>query len=262
MVETIESSQESNSESKIVDLSDAQKGDTVHLGTYEQDNDENTIDESIEWIVLDKEEDGTLLLLSKSVLDAKPYHAMGESITWEECTLRDWLNNEEDQSSFYNQVFSDEEKGMIQKNTVVNKYNETYGAVEGNDTQDKVFLLSIDETEKYFENNGARICQPTPYAVGNGVYTNDTFNSSPWLLRSLDDNSIDAQRVFGDGEIGIYSSFDEGLDEDFINAINEGACCFTRSLRNDNDYSCDNYSFDGNVDNYGVGVRPALRVNP
>ena len=67
-------------------------GNVVTFGHYEQDADESNGPEPIEWIVLDVQ-DGKALLLSKYVLDAKPYYTEGTDITWETCTLRTWLNN-------------------------------------------------------------------------------------------------------------------------------------------------------------------------
>lgn len=34
-----------------------------------------------------------MLLLSEKSLDEKPYNMKAANVTWETCTLRDWLNN-------------------------------------------------------------------------------------------------------------------------------------------------------------------------
>ena len=72
---------------------------------------------------------------------------------------------------------------MIVDGIVTADKNPKYGANPGNDTTDKIFLLSITEAEKYFSSNSKRVCKPTAYAEANGVYiSNDS--SCWWWLRS------------------------------------------------------------------------------
>ena len=63
-------------------------GSIFIFGTYEQDNDTTNGKEPIEWIILDKRDDGSLVLMSKYALDYKPFHAKEESVTWQKCALR------------------------------------------------------------------------------------------------------------------------------------------------------------------------------
>ena len=66
-------------------------GDTYQFGTYEQDNDLSNGKETIEWRILDKK--GTqILVTSEYVLDCQPYDWGGLDITWEDSSLREWLN--------------------------------------------------------------------------------------------------------------------------------------------------------------------------
>ncbi len=145
----------------------------VVFGSYEQDNDDSNGKEPIEWMVLDENENGTLLL-SRYVLDAVPYNKAFANVTWETCSLRKWLNDE-----FLNSAFTAEEQAKIATTDVVDVY---YGTKSGNDTKDKVFCLSVDEVHKYFEfdyyNDAAAngycqdlIANATPYAESNGVVT-------------------------------------------------------------------------------------------
>ena len=101
----------------------------------------------IEWIVLEKE-GSNALLLSKYLLAEQKYNEEYKDITWENCTLRKWLN-----SDFMNQIFSKKEQNSILITDVINKDNEQYGTKGGNNTKDKIFLLSIDEYRKYFTND-------------------------------------------------------------------------------------------------------------
>lgn len=77
-------------------------GEYIKFGKYEQDNDESTGKEDIEWLVLDKQDD-KILVVSKYALDSKAYNENSEDITWEDCTLRIWLNND-----FMDNAFSED----------------------------------------------------------------------------------------------------------------------------------------------------------
>ena len=45
----------------------------------------------------------------------------------------------------------------------------------GNTTTDKIFLLSINEVDKYYGSNDVRKCVPTEYAKANGAYTDSSY---------------------------------------------------------------------------------------
>ena len=128
-------------------------GDIIRFGHYEQDGDLSNGPETIEWIVLDyNEQEQKALLLSKYGLDSKLYNKKVSRITWENCELRTWLNKE-----FYNAAFALEEQNAILMTTVDNSHGQGYsqwlnpgGTTDGgNNTQDKVFLLSYAEAKRY-----------------------------------------------------------------------------------------------------------------
>ena len=81
-----------------------------------------------------------MFVVSKYVLANKYYHDWGDIPTWETCTLRTWLNED-----FYNSAFSDSEKEMIVTRKLKNPDYGAKGASGGNDTEDKVFLLSVED---------------------------------------------------------------------------------------------------------------------
>lgn len=140
-------------------------GDTVIFGTYPQtaEGDDET---PIEWIVLDVQENEALLI-SKYALDCKPYHnEKYKAVTWETCTLREWLNDE-----FFNKAFSEENRQSVINSKVTTDKNPSYGTKPGKDTEDNVFLLSIAEANRYFRRDKTRICYPTAYAKKQGAYT-------------------------------------------------------------------------------------------
>ena len=156
-------------------------GKTVTFGSYEQDNNPNNGQEPIEWIVLDAQGESRLLI-SKYALDAHAYNSTYTDITWEKCTLRDWLNN-----SFLNEAFSANEKKAILTTSVDNSKSQGYSryrANGGNNTEDQIFLLSYTEAWKYFASDSSRTCKPTAYAKAQGAYVNDSNGNCWWWLRS------------------------------------------------------------------------------
>ena len=127
--------------------------------------------------MLDRNADGALLL-SKNGLCRKPYNEQCVDTTWEKCTLRKWLNGE-----FLNQSFSAEERASIRTTKVTADKNPDYSTPSGNDTNDKIFLLSIPEVKRYFSSDQER-------NIG-----------SVWWLRSPGDFSRIAAYVILDGSV-------------------------------------------------------------
>ena len=165
-------------------------GETIEFGNYPQDKDGT--EKPIEWIVM-KNEGNQVLLLSKYVLDAKSYNEEWEDVTWETSDIRQWLNNE-----FYTTAFNKAEKAKIQTSLTKNEDNSKYGTSGGNDTEDKVFLLSKKEAKTLFSNNEERIAKATEYAEKSGVYVNEE-KAAWWWLRSPGDYSDSAAEVSDDG---------------------------------------------------------------
>ncbi len=160
-------------------------GSIVTFGAYEQDNNTGNGKEAIEWLVLDYDAaNNRALVISKYALDREMYNTRWIDITWEKCTLRSWLNSE-----FINVAFSSDEQKVIPTVTVSADKNPDYSTDPGNATQDKVFLLSITEVNKYFKNDEARMCAPTDYAIKNHVRTSSSYSvdgraTCYWWLRS------------------------------------------------------------------------------
>ena len=168
-----------------------QVGDYIGFGVYEQDNDSSNGKEEIEWLVLEAQEN-KILIISKYGLDCQLYNIDRKNITWETCTLREWLNRE-----FINTAFTECEQQLITTVTVSADRNPKYDTNPGNPTEDKVFLLSIDEANRYFSSNETRQCQPTKYAVANGVWIDGPHCF--WGLRSPAQQQDYVGCVTGDG---------------------------------------------------------------
>jgi hypothetical protein len=140
---------------------------------------------ALEWLIL-AEEGGKTLLITKDCIAQMPYNNERASITWEKCTLRKWLNE-----GFYNVAFSEAEKAKIVESNVINNDNANYGTQGGNDTVDRVVLLSLAEAKKYFPNDTVRKA---------------TFNESQawWWLRSPGNYSGNAAYINTYGTVDVY----------------------------------------------------------
>ena len=192
---------------KIEKLKIAEVGDVVYFGAYEQDKNASNGKVDIEWQILAKE-DNKVLVISKYALDCQPYNTEHEVITWENCSLRKWMNG-----TFLNNAFSAEEQAQIQNTTVSADKNPEYSTDPGNATKDKVFLLSINEVEKYFTNDEARKCAPTAYAVAPWALTETSGGEATcwWWLRSPGNFQNNVAYVYYFGSVNYYG---DGVDDD------------------------------------------------
>lgn len=157
-------------------LASLEVGDTFYFGTYEQDNNFSNGAEEILWIVLAKE-DGRIMVTSFYGLDSIRYHATNESVTWETCSIRSWLND-----VFYYTAFSGEEREKIIAAEVLPDINPDYGTNPGNVTTDYVFLLSLSQTLEYFPSKTDRLLYPTAYAVAQNAWKDSGTGTGWWLL--------------------------------------------------------------------------------
>ena len=189
-------------------IENAKVGSTINFGMYEQDNNPATEKESIEWIVLAKDDD-RILVTSKYVLDCISYHKKEQKITWDKCDLRKWLNNE-----FYNGAFVSEEQNRIINSVVQADKNPSFKTSPGKDTKDKVFLLSMTEAKKYFDSDSARICKGTRFAYSKNRYFNE-LQQCCWWLRTPGSDSYSVSVVRYEGCFpSYYEMFDvKGYDD-------------------------------------------------
>ena len=210
-------------------------GDIITCGKYEQDSNFENGPEDIEWQVLSVE-DERVLVISKYGLEDCAYNTENKDITWENCSLRNWLNND-----FYNTSFNDQEKQKILSVTLANKDNPVDGTEGGNDTIDKVFCLSLEEMEKYFGEysyydselnrgyNQNLICAPSLDLIERGHtyeitengysnnywgyktygYTSDVIGKKGciWWLRTPGQDSAHACDVGWDGVAGAHCDY-------------------------------------------------------
>lgn len=155
-------------------INDAGVGSIVNFGRYTQDDNKGKQD--VAWIVLAKE-GNRALLISAYGLEQQPYNQKREKVTWATCTLREWLND-----SFYKTAFSSLEQNLIETTSIHTEVYDDWDAVPGPDTEDKIFVLSSDEAEQYFESDDFRKCYPTSHAAKNGFKSKN--GCCLWWLRT------------------------------------------------------------------------------
>lgn len=163
------------------------------------------------WRVLDRENDEALVI-TENIIEQRPYHDAYEDITWADCALRSYLNGE------FLSRFSTAERARILPVTNKNPDNQWYGSPGGADTQDSVFLLSLEEAAcRYFGDSSAKLYYPGK----NQRYwfsRKDENNSKRiaelegkegiwwWWLRSPGRLNVKAVYIHGDGNIGIQGN--------------------------------------------------------
>ena len=162
--------------------------------------------EPIKWRIL-QSENGEAFLLSDVILDKQLYNENDKYVTWEKSSLRAWLNKK-----FINTAFSDEEKEKINITEIINQDNPVYGTEGGNNTFDKIFLLSLSEVseqqdgEKYgFLDDEIRGCGKSDFSK----------TGSWWWLRSPGYDSGYAAGVYDYGWVYRYGH-DVGSSDDGV----------------------------------------------
>lgn len=188
------------------------------------------------WRVLDMK-DGKALILAEEIIEQRDYHNKPVDITWKDCELRRYLNED-----FYNKLSENDQERIVETiNT--NPGNLWYKADGGEDTIDRIFLLSIDDVvRKYFGDSSRLLDFPGKNQRywfqrkdENNMKRKSTFLNCSWWwwLRTPGKNNRVAVYIHGDGNIGIQGN---GISKRNTNVIHR--------LTNDN----------------RGGVRPALWI--
>lgn len=194
---------------ETVTLKDAEIGDIVQMGTYEQDGDAETED-PIYWDVLDKDGD-SILIISHDVIGYQRFSDSPNCVIWEDSQIRTWLNEE-----FYTDAFDKETQARI-KRYVTSGVDEANQESRG-DTTDRIFLLSWKEIERYYGHKlpkaEALLCKPSkavlqryeeikqqrvrekiPFAES----APDVTEGISWMLRSTGKSQNHISIIRGDG---------------------------------------------------------------
>ena len=149
--------------------------------------------EPIKWRVL-QSENGEAFLLSDVILDKQLYNENDKYVTWEKSSLRAWLNKK-----FIKRAFIDEEREKINITEIINQDNPVYGTEGGNNTFDKIFLLSLSEVSEQQDGEKYGFLDDEIRACGKSDFSK---TGSWWWLRSPGSYSLDAAEVNDDGWVG------------------------------------------------------------
>jgi len=232
-----------------VPLSEAEIGDFVCMGKFVQDEYQTTLS-PIYWRVIGKE-DGKVLLLCDKLLDSfayntNPAQAVLTDVTWENCSLRAFLNDESENG--FLSMFTEDERALMLTTHLENKaanaeltaqwgsfedqgekkYSElaTQNRPDDPDTDDRMFLLSYQEVLRYFGEPtedytggsdypfSAMKCNPdwrafVTDAVIGGYYDNAT-RAGAWMTRTLCNSHSEEDMVVyitSDGEVFDYFTY-------------------------------------------------------
>ena len=221
-------------------------GDIITFGSYEQDNDLSDGKEPIEWLVLDKQ-GSKMLVISKYVLDSKSYSDRDHG--WGMCDLRPWLNRE-----FYNEAFSEAARKHIEETIVSTEKREHYYLDGQYDTRDKVFLLSASEAENFFEDDDARICYSTEYALARVALAEKETGICSWWLRTPGESAFNMAYIDDEGRLRANGAYHNSKGYGvrpalWINAEETDATEDVDGVNIGDYYTFGNYEQDNNTSN-------------
>ena len=156
--------------------------DTIWLGTYPQNDTTGAKVEPIKWRKL-SQNDTEALYIADKILDNVSYYTSYGSVRWDGSLIHSWLNDTS-ATGFIGKAFTtnqlDDTNGIVLEKTI--QTQDSYN------TNDKAFLLSIDEATNLFVDADARKASGTEYAKnknnGGDTLLIDGSGNSTWWLRS------------------------------------------------------------------------------
>lgn len=177
-------------------IADSRIGSIIAFGPYK-------------WRILDRRQD-RMLIISEGMVTQLPFNDRAGGVTWADSFIRRYLNQE-----FYHQ-FSETEKVKILSIMNKNHNNQWYNSDGGKDTEDYIFLLSIEEVIcKYFGDSRKNLENPSPKQRywfqrkdENNVKRQARLHDQSWWwwLRSPGRDNKRAVYIHGDGNIGIQGN--------------------------------------------------------
>jgi hypothetical protein len=173
-------------------------GDQVSFGNYD-------------WRVL-AAQDGKCLIITDKIIEQRSYHNKYVEITWADCSLREYLNTE-----FYGKL-SETERSRVVPVLNKNPNNPWFGTIGGADTEDKIFILSLEEIAcKYFGDSSTLLYNPRKSQrywyerkdknnSKRGAVLLENGRGSWYWIRTPGRFSVKAVYVFTSGNIGIHGN--------------------------------------------------------
>ena|GEM_PF-2815177 len=122
----------------------AEVGNIIQFGNYD-------------WLVLDIEDNYALIITENLLIDRRsfnvPWSRDEQDTTWAESRIRRDLNSTARDVGFL-RYFNEDEIARIRETTVITNNNPWYNTSGGEESIDRVFLLSIEEVLLYFGDSG------------------------------------------------------------------------------------------------------------
>lgn len=138
-----------------LDVSTLMVGDLVFFGRFPEQSD--CVMKPLRWRVLAIEPEKMLLITENEIMSCRD--ELKQKGIWKDCWVRNLLNK-----GFYESAFTEVERKQILCATIDNPENREYHVKGGSSSKDWVFLLSIDELERYMPTQESRKSVPTEYA--------------------------------------------------------------------------------------------------
>ena len=156
--------------------------------------------EDIEWFALHCD-DEKALVLSVHGIDCRPYNELDVNVDWQGSSIRKWLNSE-----FLKGAFAPEERARILVSNEEGVTTKGHENLTETLAREKVFLLSVDQANRFFDKSEQRICTCTDFAKKRGVWL-DEGDVCRWWLRTPSENPNHACLVLSDGSVFTYGCF-------------------------------------------------------
>jgi hypothetical protein len=150
------------------------------------------------------------------VVEIRNYHKEYTDVTWETCDLREYLNGEFFEFLCLSENF---DVSRIAEVTNQNSNNPWFGTNGGNSTQDKIFLLSLEEVcgSLYFGDSMSRLKKQgsqeywiydknSPKRVSKYEYSKDNIVPKGWWTRSPADSNCHVALVGECGDVHVDST--------------------------------------------------------
>ena len=212
--------------------------DCIYFGSYWQNDtngdgraDNSDDKEPIKWRVLSVDGDDVFLLSDRN-LSRQVYKSLSDKkgVKWETSTIRSWLNGygAEDNicgqdytdDNFLDTAFDEFEQSAIKDTLVVNTDNSSAFPDNGNDTTDKVYLLSVPEIMKASYGFVSTWNKTNTREAKNTAYIDAGESKGDWWLRTLGEvSSFGDKACHIDGEGRLWRVNEESYVSDLSHTV-------------------------------------------
>ena len=176
------------------DFHDLRRGECVSFGKHGNS--------PIRWRVLKKDDyKKEVLLIAEEAIACKGFHEMWKPVSWDNCSLRKWLNTE-----FLQEAFSQEEQKQIAASTVPGCRDPFFESTDETVT-DQIFILSPEEAEEYFDSDEDRKCLLAPFARDDKAGADRAGRACWWWLRQKCKETCNFSCVESDGTVDRYGRY-------------------------------------------------------